>query len=411
VAGGGSVKARRRVLYVHHGGAIGGAPLSLLALLEQLDRSRYEPVVLTLGPGPMIDRFRASGIETHVARGIVDFSHTALEWYGGADLWRLPARLARFGPSVAVSARYLRRLRPDLVHLNSSTLAAPARAARRAGIPVVWHIREPLADGYFGLRRGWLRHRIDRDASRVIAISEHDASHLRMSGKVRVIPNFVDFTVFDRGLSGADARRALALPPTAPIVTMLGGVAHPKGTLTFVRALPLVRAAVPGVRFLVAGPPPAVGSSSWARALAKRVLRVDAYARQLLAACHSFGDGDLDFLGVRTDIPRVLAATDLLAFPSVVPHSARPIIEAAAMARPVVASRLGGALELVEDGVTGRLVAPADPRALAEAVVAILRDRPTARAMGEAGYARARAQHDAATNARSTFAVYEEILA
>lgn len=405
------MSTRPRILYVHHGGALGGAPLSLLALLERLDLSRYEPIVLTLRPGPAVDRFRALGIETHVARGIVDFSHTALEWYGGHDFWRLPARLARFAPSVAASARYLHRLRPDLVHLNSSTLAAPARAARRAGIPVVWHIREPLADGYLGLRHAWLRRRIERDATRVITISEYDAARLRASPKIRVVPNFVDVTVFDRGLSGADVRCALALPPTAPVVTMLGGVARSKGTLTFVRALPLVRAAVPGVRFLVAGPSPAVASSSWARGLAKRVLGVDAYARQVLDACRSVSDGDLAFLGVRTDIPRLLAATDLLAFPSVVPHSARPIIEAGAMARPVVASRLGGPLELVEDGVTGRLVTPADPRALAEAIVAILRDRPTARAMGEAGYARARTQHDAVRNARRICDVYAEILA
>lgn len=403
---------RPRILYVHHGGAIGGAPLSLLALLEQLDRSRYEPIVLALRPGLAVDRFQAAGIETHVARGIVDFSHTALEWYGGASLWRLPSRMALFAPSIAASTRYLRRIRPDLVHVNSSTLAAPARAARRAGIPVVWHIREPLADGYLGLRRAWLRRRIERDAARVIAISEYDAARLRPSPKIRVIPNFVDFAAFDRRLSGADARRALALPPAAPVVTMLGGVAHPKGTLTFVRALPLVREAVPGIRFLIGGPSPILGNPSWARGLAKRVLRVDAYARQVLAACRAVGgDGDLALLGVRPDIPRVLAATDLLAFPSVAPHSARPIIEAGAMARPVVASRLGGVQELVEDGVTGRLVPPADPRALADAIVAILLDRKTARAMGEAGHARACARHDAVTNARRICDVYAEILA
>jgi glycosyltransferase involved in cell wall biosynthesis len=226
-----------------------------------------------------------------------------------------------------------------------------------------------------------------------------------------VVPNFVDFRVFDRQLSGADARGALALPPAAPVGTMLGGVAPPKGTLTFVRALPLVREALPGIRFLIAGPPPIVGSPSWARGLAKRVLRVDAYARQVLAAYRAAGDGDLAFLGVRSDIPRVLAATDLLAFPSVVPHSARPIIEAGAMARPVVASRLGGVLELVEDGVTGRLVPPADPRTLADAIVAILRDRAAARAMGDAAYARVRARHDAVTNARRICDVYAEILA
>ena len=121
----------KRILYIHHGGGLGGAPLSLLYLLKQLDRSRYEPTVLTLRDGPIVDLYRQEGIETHVAQGIYDFSHTELESYSGTQLWRLPLQVARFLPSVAATRRYLTQFKPDLVHLNSSTLAAPARAAWR----------------------------------------------------------------------------------------------------------------------------------------------------------------------------------------------------------------------------------------------------------------------------------------
>ena len=113
----------KRILYIHHGGGLGGAPLSLLYLLKQIDRARYEPIVLTLKPGPVVDLYRAEGIETHVAQGVADFSHTELEWYGGHDLWRLPIQVARFWPSIVNTRRYLRQFKPDLVHLNSSTLA------------------------------------------------------------------------------------------------------------------------------------------------------------------------------------------------------------------------------------------------------------------------------------------------
>lgn len=400
-----------RILYLHHGGGLGGAPLSLLYLLKQLDRSRYEPIVLTLKPGPVVDLYRSLGVETHVAPDIADFSHTELEWYGGADLWRLPIQTARFWPSVIAARRRLRQFKPDLVHLNSSTLAAPARAAWREGIPVVWHIREPIANGYFGLRREWLKRHIAHDAARVIAISEYDASRLRPSPNVRVIHNFVDFGVFDRALSPGEARRKLNLTPAQNVVTMLGGVFYPKGTLVFVKALPLVRKAAPNTIFLVVGPPPAVGDSSRLKSAMKFILRADAYDRRVMAAAsEAISGGHIRFTGIRSDIPQVLAAADVLTFPSVVPHFARPIIEAGAMAKPVVASRLGGPLELVQDGVTGLLVPPSDPAALAGAIISLLRDPSKASAMGEAGYAQAREKFDAATNARKTFAVYEEIL-
>ena len=399
-----------RILYIHHGGGLGGAPLSLFYLLQQLDRTRYDPLVLTFKPGPVVDLYRSAGIETHVAQGVTDFSHTELEWYGGPALWRLPIQLAGFIPTVNALRRYIRQFKPDLVHLNSSTLAAAAQAACSENVPVVWHIREPLNHGYLGLRRTWLKRQIAQ-AKRVIAISAYDASRLQPSANIRIIHNFVDFKTFDRNLSPGSARRKFNLTPAQNVVTLLGGVAYPKGTLPFVQALPLVRKQLPNTKFLIAGPPPTVGDSSRLKSALKFILQTDAYDRQvMIAASDSIASGHIRFLGHRTDIPQVLAATDILAFPSVVPHFARPILEAGAMAKPVVASRLGGPLELVQDGLTGLLVPPNNPAALAEAIVALLKDPARLTQMGEAGYLQALEKFEAVKNARRTFAVYEEVL-
>ncbi|MDP7259301.1 MAG: glycosyltransferase, partial [Anaerolineales bacterium] len=97
-------------------------------------------------------------------------------------------------------------------------------------------------------------------------------------------------------------------------------------------------------------------------------------------------------------------------FPSVVPHFARPVIEAGAMAKPVVASDLGGPRELVRHDETGLLIPPNDPRKLAEAIIAILSDPARAQAMGVAGYRRARELFDARKNAVRTFSIYEELI-
>ncbi|MBI5053740.1 MAG: glycosyltransferase family 4 protein, partial [Chloroflexi bacterium] len=241
-------------------------------------------------------------------------------------------------------------------------------------------------------------------------ISEFDASRLIPSNEIRVIHNFVDFNTFDRNISIAETRKKLNLSPAQNVVVMLGGVAYPKGTLVFAQALPLVRKKVPNTKFLVAGQPPTIVDSSRIKSLAKFILQTDSYDRKVMrAASDSIASGHIRFIGQRTDIPQILAASDLLVFPSVVPHFARPIIEAGAMAKPVVASRLGGPLELVNDGVTGILTPPSDPAALADSIITLLTDPAKAKAMGEAGYRLAKEKFNAEINAKKTFEVYEEI--
>lgn len=403
----------KRILYIHHAGGIGGAPLSLLYLLRQLDRSRYEPVVVTLKPGPVVEMYRKEGIETHVVEGITDFSHTTLEWYGGRDLWRLPGKVLQILPSIRAARAVIRRFHPDIVHLNSSTLVLPAIAAAREGVPLVWHIREPLHEGYTGLRRAWIRGVLDHRATRAVAISQYDADQLIPSDRIRVIHNFVHFEQFDRSLTGEPFREEFGIPEDAPVVTMLGGVSEPKGTLTLIRALPDLVRVMPGVRVVIAGPPPKRLVEPGFKGFVKRVLGVDAYQETVQEAVDELDPTvreALIFTGIRRDVPDILAASGCLVFPSTVPHFARPVIEAAAMGVPSVASDLGGPRELIVDGETGLLVPPGDPAALAACVAEILEDPDLARRMGLAAYRRARRMFDARRNAAATIALYDEIL-
>jgi glycosyltransferase involved in cell wall biosynthesis len=256
-----------------------------------------------------------------------------------------------------------------------------------------------------------LRKRIARHATRVVAISEYDAAQLLPSDRIRVISNFVDFSTFDRSIDSDAARAHLNMNRAQHVVTMLGGCFAPKGTLPFVRALPLVREKIPNARFLVAGPKPRVGDSQPLPALLKRLARADAYDRAVMSASSpAIASGALRFLGARDDVPQLLAASDLLVFPSIVPHFARPVIEAGAMAKPVVASDLGGPRELVRHDETGLLIPSNDPHMLADAIIVILSDSARAQAMGEAGYRLARELFDARKNAARTFSIYEELI-
>jgi glycosyltransferase involved in cell wall biosynthesis len=239
---------------------------------------------------------------------------------------------------------------------------------------------------------------------------------LGLPDKGDVVYNFVDFDRFDRKLDPGESRRALGLAPDRPVVLMLGGMVPHKGAEILVEAAFHVRAASPGIVFVVAGFPPtdAKSPSALKRALRRAIEGtglVRNVQREVLALMgrHRL-DETVRFIGMRSDVPRLLAASDLLVWPATVSHFSRPVIEAGAMARPVVASDFPAARELVHDGATGLLVRPGRPVDLAAGILKVLTDRGAARRMGEAGYLLARDRYDAKRNAESTFAIYERVL-
>lgn len=409
---------RRRVLYVVHSGTLGGALVSLRYLLEALDRDRYEPVAACIHPVPAVmDFIRAAGVETLHAPGISIYPHTT----GGWDPLTTPFGLLRatravrgFGPSARATEALVRRLKPDLVHLNSLVLAPSAAGARAAGVPVVWHVRESVHPGHAGVRRAWLGRAIRRWASEAVFISHDDRRRLTGGDDFGVvIPNWVDHARFDRGLDGGAVRAEFGIPAEAPLVLYFGGVARLKGGHVLLPALQRARRAVPGLHALIAG-----AEAPWSRSIVARTARAvlpligSGTERQLFLRAWRQGGMEswAPLLPFRPNPERLIAAANLVVFPSTRPHFARPVIEAGAMAKPVVASRLGGVEELVDDGRTGLLVPAGDPEALGDAIASVLGDPALARRMGEAGYAASLERYAMRPNLQRVMAVYDAVL-
>jgi glycosyltransferase involved in cell wall biosynthesis len=118
----------------------------------------------------------------------------------------------------------------------------------------------------------------------------------------------------------------------------------------------------------------------------------------------------VDFLDPRDDIREVLAAADVVAAPSLSEGFGLSVVEAMAMARPVVATRVGGLLEIVDDGRSGFLVPPADPSALAAALLRVLNDAVLRRELGERARAVAELRFDIRGTARATERIYDTVL-
>lgn len=405
-----------KILYFHHADKMGGAPLSLFYLIKGLPGSGYSSSVCCLVDDEVAAFYREHGIETMIEPGITTFAHTTGGWYPlntPLSVWRLAIATLKIPRSVWKTYQCIKTANPDIVHLNSLTLIPSAIGARLAGVPLVWHIRETVHSGHFGIRKRVISWLVQNLPDTAIFISKDSQRQLASKESGRVIYNFVDFTQYDRHLDKTAARQQLGIPAAAKVALFLGGAGLIKGALPLSQALPLIKQQVPDFICLVAGriqmgQARSLGSL-WRKLLAHIGQPTNVQKVQSAFAAQA-AEGWVRLLGFRTDAERLLAASDVLVFPAVVPHFARPVIEAGAMAKPVVASRIGGVVEVVEHNQMGLLVAPNDPAALADSIITVLNDAGLAARLGEAGYRQALQRFDSRVNVAQTLDVYKQLL-
>lgn len=409
--------APRKVLFLQHASEFGGSVLSLLYTMQGLDPARYTPAVAFAKPNPKVmEVYEKAGIETLPWPGIETFEHTTLAWTNANPAtWRhVVATGTGFRRTVDRTRALVERVKPDLVHLNSVVLAPSAFALKDGPTPLVWHVREPPAQGYLGVRRKLLGEALRTwpDAAIFLTNAERRAWVGENSG--HVVNNFVNVDRFAPAESPVPARRELGLPVDAKVVLFVGGASIVKGAMPFIEALALVRRELPNVHALMPNSADKPATYLPTR-IARRVLplvgggtTMQRFGRRI----HELGlDENVERLDFRLDVERLLAASDLLVFPALREHFARPVVEAGAMGKPVVVSRLPVLDEMVEDGVNGLHAAAGDPRELADAMLRILRDSSFADRLGREGLRIAHERYDQKTGVRKIMGIYDDVFA
>lgn len=405
-----------KILYIDHAAGMGGSCVSLLYLIQHLDRTRYNPIVACVHDSPeVIDFYRSHGIETIHWPGISLFKHTTGGWYPlykPISVARLMRQIWQLPGSVVQTRRLIEYVQPDFVHLNSLVLSPSALGVKQAQVPLIWHVRESVHPGHIGLRRYLLSYLFLRLADAGIFISESDRQKLTRGEKGSVIHNFVDFQLFDYTIDGVPIRTELGLSTKEKLVLFLGGQNVIKGVFPLLRAMLVVKQNVPDAHLLICNwqkrRPRGFVSTAVRSVLSMRgQSTAPQRIRQFMDRyqMHDF----VHKLPWRHDVPNLLAASDVLVFPSIEPHFARPVIEAGAMGKPIVASRIGGVEELVTDGETGILVPPRDSEALAEAITGLLNDPARSTKMGIKGREQAYQRFSARANVEATTAIYDQL--
>lgn len=310
-------------------------------------------------------------------------------------------------PGVVQSALLLRRLireyQVDLVHSFSATASIALNLGFRLGAAgTVRLVSSPM-----GLQNSprepfvvtWLRNVFLRwGARRILVISPEIRRHLKLAGARDA--DLLDFSFVGLDVASfqaseedaASVRREFSFPPEAKIVSTIGALAPRKSHELFVEAAAAVGQRLPEARFLV------VGGGELRAPL------------EQLAAQRDL-DGRLVFTGVRDDISRLLAATDVYVKPGVVEgYIGVTVLEALALGKPVVAFDTEDVKLALRHGETGRIVANGDWRALADTVEHLLRHPEEGHALGAKGARLVREQFDLPRIAERLEAFYESVL-
>jgi len=358
-----------------------GADIGLLHSIQSLDRQKYFPIVILpfdMPAGMLSPELERLGVEYH-------FAHLGIlrrKYLTARAIIPLIIELLR---GVAYVRSTARSRRVALVYTNTFVTVSGAIGGKLAGVPVLWHIREILA---MPRPVRWLLCRmLSLFADRVVCISKAVRDSVlkeapNLASKSVVVYNAVTVAANNGEGQHIGLRDELGVPQHSPLVGMVGRVSHWKGQEILAEAAALVLQRHPETHFVAVGSYFADESH---------------YLDKLKSLIISLGlDGRFHLVDYRSNVTDVYRALDIFVLPSVKPEPfGRVTVEAMTQGRAVIATNHGGTCELIQEGVTGMLVPPSDPKSLAAAIDLLLTDGSLREKMGQ----------QAATYARENFSL------
>jgi len=360
------------ILILHGSSDLYGASKILLVTVNALAKRKHHVTVVLTEPGPLAAILQEEGIEVVFIRlGILRRKYKSISGMANRVLVLRKAYLS--------IKKLIREKQADLVYSNTTAVLAGAYAARSTRTRHIWHVHEIIE------QPGWLYRFLGRSLQRysdtVIAVSQAvKTSWMRFveEAKIKVVYNGIDYSPC---LEAVDTlRKELNIAPDTVVIGMIGRVHHWKGQGYFMQIAARLVKKFPQLRFVM------IGDAFPGNEYLYKELDAIREKEQL--------DDCLTDLGYRTDTPSLLKGFDILVLPSILPDPFPTVIlEAMACGKPVVATSHGGALEMVDEGVTGILIPPNDVATAASLMESLITNKDKRLQLGMAGRAKVLSQY------------------
>ncbi|WP_162344222.1 glycosyltransferase family 4 protein [Cyclobacterium salsum] len=320
------MKKRLKVLYVHHSGIYSGASKSLSYVIKNLDKFKYIPYLLNIERGPVNIIFKLLPVLLMQSKGIRPFHGSTVVQ---KSLKLFIRNWVFLIPSIIRANILVRRINPDLIHLNSSCLFVFAIVARWNKIKVICHLREPLRNGIWGAP---IRFFCQRFVDGFISICKNDLDSMKFSKNFnipcKVIYNFVETVEMDK--KSNFLKSELGIKSGDIVFLYLARFASFNGWKKLISMGEKLVNEHPNFHFVLVG---AQKESDFI------------YNRKK----------NFYILPFKQDVTSILLCSDIFVCPFTEPHFARGVIEASASGLPVIGSNIGGVDELVIHNETGYL--------------------------------------------------------
>ena len=374
---------KKAILFLDNSYTFGGAIISLHYLLKGMDKTKFQPILITCQSEDIVKKYFSEFIvfnpkmkikwrDNHIYCRITSLPLYKIEVIKKfidkvrTVYWEIFINTPQAFRHYAIGKKY----NVALVHLNNGLSHFPGiLAAKLLKVPCISHRRGPE-------RMSRSLRFYTKSIDHHIAISNAIKDYLIMSGvareKITVVYNAVDLDDFDVNCNLEKLREEFSIKDEQPLLGIFGRVIAWKGIKEFIQAASLVFKEVPQAKAFIVG-----GISDGDERYLAEVKKI------------AEENGVLDkfvFTGYRDDVAPLMKLMDVVVHASIIPEPfGRVLIEAMAMGKPVVAIRAGGPLDVVVDGETGFLVAMKDTDEMASAVIKILKSPTRAKEMGMRG--------------------------
>ena len=347
---------RKKVAIVQFSSNLDGSSISGLMLADGLKEKGYDTYVLFAHEGPIIAKYEEAG---HTV-AIVPHKN----WLRARKVFRFLRIVYSQRKAASSFNKVFTDIKPEVVYVNTAASYAGVFAASSSKIPVIWHIRELFNDAGGEMKvpsvlKKWAQNHIARQSDKLITNSKTAAVNMlgRNYEQAVIVPNAVDNFFFEDRREKHELLAKWGLPSDRIYVGVPGTLRPLKGHPFFFDALAILKNRYPKIMAVVSG-----------EGKIEYKLYLEKYVKTLGL------EQNVKFLGYIDDMSGFYRLCSLVCIPSKSESFGRTVIEAFATKIPVVASAVGGILEIIKDNETGLLVSYNDAQQLANRVIEILED-------------------------------------